>query len=88
MNTININTPEKTDKQFLEKIEKEIRTLNSREKAALARTLIEDLDPDIDSKVEELWIEEAQRRYKAYQAGDLKAVPGEGAMQRARQRLK
>lgn len=72
----------------LEKLEKEVRALSSREKAALARTLIEDLDAAVDENVEEIWIEEAQRRYEAYRAGDLGAVPGEEAMRRARQRLK
>lgn len=71
-----------------EKLEKEARALSPREKAALARTLIEDLDAAADEKVEEIWIEEAQRRYEAYRAGALEAVPGEEAMQRARQRLK
>ena len=71
-----------------EKLEKEARALSSREKAALARTLIEDLDSAGDENVEEIWIEEAQRRYEAYRAGHLEAVPGEEAMQRARQRLK
>lgn len=69
-------------------LEKEARALGSREKAALARTLIEDLDATLDRDAEQLWIEEAQRRYKAYLSGELKAVPGEEAMQRARQRLK
>lgn len=71
-----------------EKLAKEARALNSREKAALARTLIEDLDSGADEKAEEIWIEEAQRRYEAYRAGSLEAVPGEEAMQRARDRLR
>ena len=69
-------------------LEKELRALGSREKAALARTLIEDLDENLDQGAEQLWIEEAQRRYQAYQTGDLKSVPGEEAMQRTRHRLK
>jgi putative addiction module component (TIGR02574 family) len=69
-------------------LEKEIRALGPREKAALARTLIDDLDKNLDPGAEQLWIEEAQRRYQAYQTGDLKSVPGEEAMQRARHRLK
>jgi Putative addiction module component. len=69
-------------------LEKEVRALGSREKAALARTLIDDLDKNLDPGAEQLWIEEAQRRYQAYQTGDLKSVPGEEAMQRARHRLK
>ncbi len=72
----------------LEGLEKEVRALSSREKAVLARTLIEDLDAVVDENVEEIWIEEVQRRYEAYRAGDLKAVPGEETMRRARQRLK
>jgi hypothetical protein len=69
-------------------LEKEVRALGSREKVALARTLIDDLDKNLDPGAEQLWIEEAQRRYQAYQTGDLKSVPGEEAMQRARHRLK
>ena len=69
-------------------LEKEIRALGPREKAALARTLIDDLDKNLDPGAEQLWIEEAQRRYQAYQTGDLKSVPGEETMQRARHRLK
>lgn len=69
-------------------LEKEVRALGSREKAALARTLIDDLDKNMDPGAEQLWIEEAQRRYQAYQTGNLKSVPGEEAMQRARHRLK
>lgn len=70
------------------KLEKEVRALSFREKAVLTRMLIEDLDPTVDENVEELWIEEAQRRYEAYRAGNLKAVLGEEAIRRARKRLK
>jgi hypothetical protein len=52
------------------------------------QTLVEDLDTISDQDKEKLWIEEAQRRYQAYLSGELTAVPGEEAMQRARQRLK
>ena len=71
-----------------DELEKEARQLHPREKAKLARTLIDDLDSVVDEDAEELWIEEAQRRYKAYRAGELEATAGEEAMQRARQRLK
>ena len=67
---------------------KEVRALSSREKAMLARTLIEDLNPVVDKGAEQLWIEEAQTRYQAYRAGELEAASGEKAIQRARQRLK
>lgn len=71
-----------------EKLEREVRALSSREKAALTQMLIEDLDPTVDENVEEMWIEEAQRRYEAYRAGNIKAVPGNEAIRRARKRLK
>ena len=69
-------------------LEREALALSSREKASLARSLIEALDPVMDADVEQLWIEEAQRRYQAYRSGELEAASGEEAMQRARQRLK
>ena len=69
-------------------LEKEVRALDSREKAALARTLIEDLDESSDNDVELIWFEEAQRRYQAYKSGELRSIPGEETMRRARNRLK
>jgi Putative addiction module component len=69
-------------------IERQARSLPLKEKAALARVLIEDLDASIDEDVERLWIEEAQRRYTAYQKGELEALPGDEVMKRARERLK
>jgi putative addiction module component (TIGR02574 family) len=70
----------------LKELEKQARALSAREKAALARVLIEDLDPSTDPNTEQLWIEEAQRRYDAFVAGKLQAWPGEEVMRRARRR--
>ena len=69
-------------------IEKQARSLPFKEKAALARLLIEDLDTSVDHDVERLWVEEARRRYDAYLKGELEALPGDEVMNRARQRLK
>jgi len=69
-------------------LEKQARALSAGEKSALARVLIEDLDPATDPNIEQLWIEEAQRRYDAFTDGKLKALPGEEVMRRARRRLK
>jgi hypothetical protein len=69
-------------------IEKQARSLSLREKAALARVLIEDLDTSVDVDVERLRMEEAQRRYDAYAKGELKSQPGDDVMKRARERLK
>ena len=58
------------------------------EKASLAHILIEELDSASDADVEQLWIEESQRRYEAYLRGELKSVSGDEVMGRVRSRLK
>jgi Putative addiction module component len=69
-------------------LEKQVRALSRKEKAALARVLIDELDPISDPAVEELWLEEARRRYDAYRQGDMQSIPGDEAMVRARSRLR
>jgi putative addiction module component (TIGR02574 family) len=49
--------------------------------------LIEDLDASIDVDSEQMWIDEAQRRYEAFRAGRVETRPGEEVMARARRRL-
>jgi len=71
-----------------EEVAKQARALGPEEKAALARILIEELDGSVDPDAERLWIEEAQRRYETFVAGEVSAVPGEDVMKRARARLK
>ena len=68
-------------------IEKEILQLNPKEKAALARNIIDDLDAVTDENVDRLWLEEAQRRYQAYVVGETKAKPAQEVFDKARQRL-
>ena len=71
-----------------EKLKKETHALSPQEKAALARILIEELDATVDADAEQLWIEEAQRRYDTFIAGELPALSGDDVMNRARNRLK
>lgn len=71
---------------LFDELERQARTLTPREKASLARILIEELDPALDAGVEQVWIEEAQRRYDAFLKGE--ALPGDVVMARARSRLK
>ena len=72
---------------LLDDLERQAQAMTPQEKATLARILIEELDPALDTEVEELWITEAQRRYKAFQNGELEALPGDEVMSRARSRL-
>ena len=72
---------------LFDELEKQARALTPQEKASLARILIEELDPAIDVGVEQVWVEEAQRRYEAYRKGELEAIPGDVVMKKARSRL-
>jgi hypothetical protein len=72
---------------LFDELEKQTRTLTDTEKAALARILIEELDPSLDAGVEQLWVAEAQRRYEAFRKGELEALSGEDVIARARRRL-
>lgn len=69
-------------------LEKRARSLSREEKAALARVLIDELDPVNEPGVDELWLEEARRRYDAYCRGGMQSTPGDEAMARARSRLR
>ena len=69
-------------------LKKQVRALPPSEKAALVRELIEQLDPQLDPDVEELWLEEAERRYAQFLRGEVDAIPGDEVMAEARKRLK
>jgi hypothetical protein len=69
-------------------LQRQARGLPAHEKAALARTLIDDLDQTHDEGVEQLWLDEARRRYDAYRRGDMPSTAGDEAMARARKRLR
>lgn len=73
---------------LFDELEKRARMLTPQEKATLARILIEELDPTVDSQVEQLWIAESQRRYEAYLRGEPESLPGDEVISRARSRLK
>jgi putative addiction module component (TIGR02574 family) len=73
---------------LFDELEKQARMLTLQEKAALARLLIEELDPATDPDVEGLWIAEAERRYQEYLNNELQAVSGDEVMSRARSRLR
>lgn len=56
-----------------QKIEKQAQSLTAKERARLALKLIESLDPDDDEDVEELWLDETERRLADYDAGKTEA---------------
>ena len=56
-------------------IEKEAKSLPQKERARLALSLIESLDPGLDEDAEALWLEEADKRLKDYDAGETQSRP-------------
>jgi putative addiction module component (TIGR02574 family) len=72
-------------------LEAEARHLPAAERAELAQRLfasLEDEEPaGSEAEVEQVWIEEANRRYDRYLAGEAQAVPSAEALARVRARL-
>ena len=69
-------------------LREEIDKLSPKQKAELARTLIDSLDEDLDEDVEQIWIDEAARRFEAYRRGEMSARPAAEVFARARARLR
>lgn len=57
----------------MEKVQAEALKLSSRERALLAKCLIESLDETDEREIERLWLDEAERRLAAYHDGNLPA---------------
>lgn len=55
--------------------------LSSLEKLRLAELLLADLDTP-DPEIDTIWRDEAQNRWQAYQAGELKTVSYDAVMQK------
>lgn len=69
-------------------IEAKIRSLSLEDKTELVRGLIAELDGPIESDIERVWLEEAQRRHREIVEGKVQPVPGERVFENLRARLK
>ncbi|HPO17109.1 MAG TPA: addiction module protein [Candidatus Hydrogenedentes bacterium] len=72
----------------LTQIEDEALKLTEQERAILAERLLDSLDGDSAGLNEERWLDEAERRYRAYKAGQLSARPAEEVFRDAYRCLK
>lgn len=72
----------------LRELEEELAQLTTAEKAAVARSLIDALDEKWDEDVEQLWMEEAERRYAAYRRGEVTSSLASDVFSRVRERLR
>jgi putative addiction module component (TIGR02574 family) len=59
----------------IQEIEEKALKLPSTERALLAEHLISSLEGEEDAEAERLWINEAERRYREYKEGKVKARP-------------
>ena len=72
----------------LEKLEKEAFSLTATDRARLAMDLIKSLDNYDGADPEDLWLQEAERRYREYREGNLPARSAEDVFQDAFAKLR
>jgi putative addiction module component (TIGR02574 family) len=72
----------------LAEVEKQARQLPLQERATLIDHLISSLDELDEKECERLWLDEAKRRYQAYQEGKVTSRPAGAVFQDAHARIK
>lgn len=73
-----------------ESVEAAARKLSFHERAALAHILIKDLDDPVgegEKDFETLWLDEAKRRWSAYQRGEIGSSTTDEVLERIRKKL-
>ncbi len=68
----------------LKEIEDEIKKLNLKDRAALAKWIVESLDDLSEAEIEALWVEEAERRLDEMERGQVTEIPAKKVLRRAR----
>jgi len=71
----------------LEKIEAEIKKLDLKDRAALAKWIVGSLDELSEAEVEALWAEEAERRLDEMELGKVTEILAKDAIRRAREAI-
>jgi len=68
----------------LKELEAEIKKLDLKDRALLAKRIVESLDELSEKEIEVLWVEEAERRLDEMEKGLVTEIPAEEALRRAR----
>ena len=68
----------------LKEIEAEVIKLDLKERAALARWILQSLDDLSEAEIEALWAEEAERRLDEMEQGLVSEIPADEVLRRAR----
>ncbi len=69
------------------KIERKAQDLPAKDRARIALKLIESLDDGVDEDVDELWLDEAERRLAELDAGDVEARPADEVLEDIKKKL-
>lgn len=68
----------------LKELEAEIKKLDLKDRATLAKRIVESLDELSPAEVEALWAEEAERRLDELEQGEVVEISADDALRRAR----
>ena len=68
----------------LEELETEIKQLTLKDRAALAKWIVESLDELSEAEIEALWVEEGERRLDELEQGLVTEIPAQEVLRRAR----
>jgi hypothetical protein len=68
----------------IKELETEIKKLGLKDRAALAKLIVESLDELSEAEIEVLWVEEAELRLDELEQGLVTEIPAEEALRRAR----
>jgi hypothetical protein len=68
----------------IKEIEAEIKNLDLKDRATLAKWIVESLDDLSEAEVETLWAEEAERRLDELEQGLVTEIPDREVLRRAR----
>jgi hypothetical protein len=68
----------------LKELEAEIKKLDLKDRATLAKWIVESLDELSRAEIEALWVEEAEARLDEMEQGQVAEIPAEEALRRAR----
>ncbi len=68
----------------IEQLTEELLSLPNESRALLADKLVESLEFDTDSTVQEVWVAEAKRRRAEVRDGSVQPIPGEDALAQVR----
>jgi len=72
----------------IEQLAEQAMNLPAESRAQLADLLVESLDADELSRIEQLWVTEAKRRRDEVRSGKVKSIPGAEGLRKVRDALK